>query len=186
MMTISGLHHTARSLAVYASQPGLPRHHARLAPGCWPALPGGAGYPQGPIERFPLYASPFPELSWRTQGQPLYRRPPTIVGSCPFDIPSPSRAGSMSPSGGRGARWPTPVKHELSISREVKGELRLGSEEHSRLCSGTHFVSGTRATRRLRLRSPSSRPPPLPHRSPWRAGLGARPPPPSTPRPKFH
>ena len=70
MMTISGLHHTARSLAVYASQPGLPRHHARLAPGCWPALPGGAGYPQGPIERFPRYASPFPELSWRTSGRP--------------------------------------------------------------------------------------------------------------------
>ena len=71
MMTISGLNHTARSLAVYASQPGSPRHHARLAPGCWPALPGGAGYPQGPIERFPLYASPFPELSWRTQLSPL-------------------------------------------------------------------------------------------------------------------
>src|SRR3954466_13118793 len=67
MMTLSGLHDTARSLAVYASQPGLPRHHARLAPGCWPALPDGAGYPQGPVERFPLFASPFPELSWRTK-----------------------------------------------------------------------------------------------------------------------
>lgn len=26
--------------------------HARLASGCWPALPGGGGYPPGPIARF--------------------------------------------------------------------------------------------------------------------------------------
>jgi hypothetical protein len=31
---ISRLNHTARMLAVYASQGGLPRHHARLASGC--------------------------------------------------------------------------------------------------------------------------------------------------------
>jgi hypothetical protein len=111
--------------------------------------------------------------------------PHLIDGSCPFDIPSPSRAGSMSPSGGRGGRWPTPVKHELSISREVKGERRLGSQEQSRLCSGTRFVSGTRATRRLRLRSPSSRPPPLP-RPPWRADRGATLLPLSRRRLKFH
>jgi hypothetical protein len=61
-LTLSGLNHTARSLAVYASQPGSPRHHARLAPGCWPALPDGAGYPQGPDERFPLSLPPFPSF----------------------------------------------------------------------------------------------------------------------------
>jgi len=32
---ISGLNHTTLALAVYASQPGLPRHHARLASGRW-------------------------------------------------------------------------------------------------------------------------------------------------------
>ncbi len=34
---ISGLNHTAYMLAVYASQPGLPHVHARLASGWWPA-----------------------------------------------------------------------------------------------------------------------------------------------------
>ncbi len=38
---LSGLNHTAHPLAVYASQPGLPRHHARLASGWWPPLPDG-------------------------------------------------------------------------------------------------------------------------------------------------
>ncbi len=36
---ISRLNHAARPLAVYASQPGLPRYHARLASGWWPPLP---------------------------------------------------------------------------------------------------------------------------------------------------
>ena len=47
MMTISGLNHTARSLAVYASQPGLPRHHARLASGYWPSSAGRGWLPAG-------------------------------------------------------------------------------------------------------------------------------------------
>jgi hypothetical protein len=67
MMSISGLNGTARSLAVYASRRRLPGRHARLAPGCWPALPDGAGYPQGPDERFPLSLPPFPSFSWRTK-----------------------------------------------------------------------------------------------------------------------
>jgi len=33
--SISGLHHTAYALAVYASQRGSPLHHARLATGWW-------------------------------------------------------------------------------------------------------------------------------------------------------
>lgn len=59
---ISGLNFTTRSLAVYALQCGSPQHHARLASGCWPALPGGVGYPQGSIERFPLSLPPFPSF----------------------------------------------------------------------------------------------------------------------------
>jgi len=35
-----------------ASQDELPHHHARLASGCWPALPGGIGYPLGCYEKF--------------------------------------------------------------------------------------------------------------------------------------
>jgi hypothetical protein len=42
------------------------RELLRLASGCWPALPGGIGYPQGPDERFPwrnrYITSPFPRL----------------------------------------------------------------------------------------------------------------------------
>jgi hypothetical protein len=38
---LSRLNRTAWTLAVYASQGGLPLHHARLASGCRPALPGG-------------------------------------------------------------------------------------------------------------------------------------------------
>src|SRR5580700_5403 len=59
---ISGLNHTARTLAVYASQGGLPHRHARLASGGWPTLPGGTGYPPGPIERFQVIPSSFPRL----------------------------------------------------------------------------------------------------------------------------
>jgi hypothetical protein len=47
-----GACHAACSLAVYASQPGLPADHARLASGCWPTLPGGTGYPLGSAVRF--------------------------------------------------------------------------------------------------------------------------------------
>ena len=49
---LSGLNHTACSLAVYASQPGSLPDHARLASGCWPTLPGGIDYPLGSTARF--------------------------------------------------------------------------------------------------------------------------------------
>ncbi len=67
--TISGLTHTARTFAVYASQDGSPHHHARLASGCWPALPDGIDYPLGPNERFQLSHPPFPGFAWRNQNQ---------------------------------------------------------------------------------------------------------------------
>jgi hypothetical protein len=44
---LSRLNHTASALAVYASQAGLPRHHARLASGCWPDSSGRACLPAG-------------------------------------------------------------------------------------------------------------------------------------------
>ena len=44
---ISGLNHTARSLAVYASQDGLPHHHARLASGWLASLSGRDCLPAG-------------------------------------------------------------------------------------------------------------------------------------------
>ena len=59
---ISGLNHTARTLAVYASQDGLLHRHARLASGGWPTLPCGTAYRPGPIERFQVISSSFPRL----------------------------------------------------------------------------------------------------------------------------
>jgi hypothetical protein len=47
MMSISGLIHTARSLAVYASQCRLPEHHARLASDRWPSSVGRGWLPAG-------------------------------------------------------------------------------------------------------------------------------------------
>ncbi len=44
---LSRLNHTAYWLAVYASQPGLPRDHARLASGWWLAFAGRDWLPAG-------------------------------------------------------------------------------------------------------------------------------------------
>ena len=49
---ISELHHTASALAVYASQGGLLRRHAKLASGGLARPTGGIRYPQGSGERF--------------------------------------------------------------------------------------------------------------------------------------
>ena len=51
---ISRLYHAACVFPVYASQPGLPPHHARLGSGCRPALPGEAGYSLGSYARFQI------------------------------------------------------------------------------------------------------------------------------------
>jgi hypothetical protein len=48
---ISGLDHTAYILPVYASQHGLPRHHATLGSGCRHTWPGRTEYPLGSIMR---------------------------------------------------------------------------------------------------------------------------------------
>jgi hypothetical protein len=46
-LLLSGLHHTAHGLAVYASQGGLSLHHARLASGRWPGITGRGWLPAG-------------------------------------------------------------------------------------------------------------------------------------------
>ena len=65
---ISGLNHTARTLAVYASQGGLPHRHARLASG-WLASLVRAGVITRwvPPKGFRFLHSPFPGFAWRTQ-----------------------------------------------------------------------------------------------------------------------
>ena len=51
-MGLSTLNSMAFGLAVYASQGGLPHHHARLASGRWSGATGRAFHPQGSDERF--------------------------------------------------------------------------------------------------------------------------------------
>ena len=63
---LSRLNHTASALAVYASQAGSPRHHARLASGCWPSSSGRAWLPAGfqrKVSRCILHGSSFPKLN---------------------------------------------------------------------------------------------------------------------------
>ena len=65
---ISGLNHTARTLAVYASQGGLPHRHARLASG-WLAslIRAGLITRKVPMKGFRSSHPPFPGFAWRTQ-----------------------------------------------------------------------------------------------------------------------
>jgi len=63
---LSRLNHTASALAVYASQAGSPRHHARLASGCWPGSSGRAWLPAGfqrKVSRCILHPSSFPKFN---------------------------------------------------------------------------------------------------------------------------
>jgi hypothetical protein len=76
---ISGLNHTARSLAVYASQGELPHHHARLASGWLASLSGRELATRWvPTKGFRLFHSPFPGFAWRTvkvHESDVYRKP---------------------------------------------------------------------------------------------------------------
>ena len=65
-LVLSRLNHTASALAVYASQAGSPRHHARLASGCWPDSSGRAWLPAGfhrKVSRCILHPSSFPKFN---------------------------------------------------------------------------------------------------------------------------
>ena len=67
-INLSGLHHTAWTLAAYASQSGLPQNHARLASRCWPLCGTGLVTRRIPTKGFRVVSyisSPFPKLSWR-------------------------------------------------------------------------------------------------------------------------
>jgi len=76
MTVMSGLNHTAYSLAVYASPQQLPGCNARLATGRLPAF-AGWGYPHctpNTISRwaFNTHPSQVTKLAWRTKTRPRY------------------------------------------------------------------------------------------------------------------
>jgi hypothetical protein len=65
---LSKLNSMAFGLAVYASQAGSPRRHARLASGRWSGTTGRAFHPQDSNERFQscfLHLIPLSQASWR-------------------------------------------------------------------------------------------------------------------------
>src|SRR5262249_40142205 len=65
---ISGLNHMARSLAVYASQGGLPHRHARLASGWLASLVrAGVATRWVPMKGFRSFHPPSPGFAWRTE-----------------------------------------------------------------------------------------------------------------------
>jgi hypothetical protein len=67
---LSGLSHTACTLAVYASSPASPLTTQDSLPIAGQALPGGIGYPLGSLTRVSdllfYISSPLARLSWRT------------------------------------------------------------------------------------------------------------------------
>ena len=70
LSTISRLNHTARPLAVYASQGGLLYRHARLASGWLANLSGRDWLPAGSQRKVSDFRSshpPFPGFAWRTE-----------------------------------------------------------------------------------------------------------------------
>jgi len=78
-LSISGLNHTACALAVYASQPGSPLDHARLASGWGLALAGRVWLPARSLVKFPRYfmASSSPRLPLaHPYSDPAGKRPP--------------------------------------------------------------------------------------------------------------
>ncbi len=82
------LNDTASRLAVYASQAGSPRHHARLASGCWLDSTAWDSHPQGPNERFQLLIPhqhpPFASFLARSPFLPSFSS--LHVGQCATDV----------------------------------------------------------------------------------------------------
>jgi hypothetical protein len=77
-----------------------PPLHARLASGCWPALPGGIGFPQGSDERFQVSSTSFllPQASPGASrvGAGVAPRPSHRSGLAAF--PHPARPINRSPA----------------------------------------------------------------------------------------
>jgi hypothetical protein len=74
--SLSRLNVQAFRLTVYASPGGSPHHDARLASGCWPALPGGIRTRRVPTEGFRVVVltslPPSPGFAWRNEHVTLH------------------------------------------------------------------------------------------------------------------
>src|SRR5690606_17586056 len=98
---MSGLNHTACNHAVYASQPGSPLHHARLASGWLPTLTGWDWLPIGLQRWFQSFNTFIPHLQAFLAHRRFKLRPgpnPTTLLSQPFTQPSTHEPTSLQPS----------------------------------------------------------------------------------------
>ena len=115
---LSKLNSMAFGLAVYASQDGLPRHHARLASGRWSGATGRAFHPQGSYERFQscILTShpPFPSFAWHNE---IDRRAQTVP-SLILRSPPPTRRNQCRP---RALSPPkdAPLESEKGVSQKT-------------------------------------------------------------------
>jgi hypothetical protein len=111
---ISGLNHTARSFAVYASQDGLLHRHARLASGWLAILSGRDWLPAGSqMKGFRSPHPPFPSFSWRTR----------------FTVSKSRRTGALLVrrfAAGRAPSMAAIGQHEGVSKRYVSRLIRLG------------------------------------------------------------
>lgn len=112
-LALSRLNHTAHTLAVYASQPGSPPNHARLATGCGPRFAGRASQPAWSLQKvseLSFFAtsslSPSPSFAWRTQRWP--HRP---LGVREVVMVAVGRSPSTAPSSG-GLATPRPALYD--------------------------------------------------------------------------
>ena len=97
---LSRLNHTASALAVYASQAGSPRHHARLASGCWPDSSGRAWLPAGfqrKVSRlYPTSHPPFPSSTQCKDTYVIIAGVPGVPG-IPGGVPARVAPGGFPP-----------------------------------------------------------------------------------------
>ena len=93
---VSGLNHTARKLAVYASQGGSLLHHARLATGRRPRFAGRDWLPAGLLRRFQPCISHGIPLPQASPGAPVIHPIPSL-GHCPHSAsPRPLPCGTWA------------------------------------------------------------------------------------------
>ncbi len=137
-LSISGLNHTACALAVYASQPGSPLDHARLASGWGLALAGRVWLPARSLVKFPRYfmASSSPRLRLAHPKLDLKAVDQTVARSALSAMALKNGSGQRS---GKAHRDGSRVRESLAIAdrlinSETKAERPWATQRNG--CSG--------------------------------------------------
>jgi hypothetical protein len=171
--TLTGLNHTACPLAVYASSPPLPTATQDSLLGCWPALPGGIGYPLGSSARFQsslhliLLAQALPVAPRNSHQSQIIQ--PLVGGVMASDLGAPAvqeigRRRRWGRGGGRRGLRPIPrvVSGDgLTGSGVSRRERTIGSAVYSSSSNSVSRIGSSQlrhvpASPRARLKSPHS------------------------------